>query len=161
MTVDKNLIGRCGLYWGICEIYRAYKDSKELQLKLAERHRCRPEEVRCEGCQALELSGWSYEKEWGKNCKILKCLNTNGLSFCFDCGEYDTCPKHSKFTKICSGLGMDLRENLRTIQEGKVEEWLSGQHQKWRCLECGRPIIVSYDFDECHWCGTKIAVRKP
>ncbi len=30
---DTNLIGRCGLYCGICEIYLAYKDSKELQEK--------------------------------------------------------------------------------------------------------------------------------
>jgi len=27
---DTNLIGRYGLYCGIYEIYRAYKDSKEL-----------------------------------------------------------------------------------------------------------------------------------
>lgn len=50
---DTNLIGRCGLYCEICEIYHAYKDLKELQEKLTERHNCTPDEVRCEGCQVL------------------------------------------------------------------------------------------------------------
>jgi hypothetical protein len=33
--LNKNLAGGCGLYCGICEIYRAYKDSKELREELA------------------------------------------------------------------------------------------------------------------------------
>ena len=70
--VDKNIIGRCGLYCGICEIYRAYKDSKELRKELAKKHNCDPEKVMCEGCQAIDVYGWSLEKEWGKNCKIFK-----------------------------------------------------------------------------------------
>ncbi len=154
--VDKNLIGRCGLYCGICEIYRAYKDSKKLQEKLAKSHDCPPEEVRCEGCQAIDVCGWAREKEWGKNCKILKCLNAKGLMFCYDCAEYDTCQKHAEFAKICSGLGIDLRGNLLMIQERKAEEWLLEQDKKWRCPECSNPIIVSYDFKNCHWCGNKL-----
>lgn len=154
--VDKNLIGRCGLYCGICEIYRAYKDSKELREKLAKKHHCPSKEVRCDGCQTLGVSGWSHEKEWGKNCKILKCLNAKELMFCFECGEYDTCQKHAEFAKICSGLGMDLSGNLRLIREGKAEEWLLEQDRKWCCPKCGRPVIVSYDFKNCHWCGNKL-----
>jgi len=53
--MTKNLIGRCGFYCGVCEVYRAYKDSKELQEKLAKKYNCSPEEVRCEGCQAMDI----------------------------------------------------------------------------------------------------------
>jgi len=154
--VDKNLVGRCGLYCGICEIYRAYKDSKELQKKLAKKHNCFPEEVRCECCQAMDVYAWSHEKEWGKNCKIVKCLDTKELMFCYECSEYDTCQKHAEFAKICSGIGIDLRRNLRMLKEGEVEEWLSEQDRKWRCPKCGNSIIVSYDFKNCHWCGNKL-----
>jgi len=151
--VDKNLIGRCGLYCGICEIHRAGRDSKELRERLAEKHDCRPEEVGCDGCHTLGISGWSHEKEWGTNCKILRCLNAKKLIFCYECSEYDTCQKHAEFAKICSGLGMDLCQNLQKIRQGKAEQWLLEEDEKWRCPKCGRPIIVSYNFKICHWCG--------
>lgn len=128
---DTNLIGRCGLYCGICEIYRAYKDSKELREELEKKHGCSPEEVRCEGCQAMDIYAWSYEKEWRKNCKIVKCLNSKGLVLCYECKEYDDCQKHADFAKICSGLGMDLRRNLKMLQDGKAREWLLEQDKKW------------------------------
>jgi len=54
---DKNLVGRCGLFCGICSVYRAYKDSREFQEKIAERYGCLLEEVRCEGCQTLDVHG--------------------------------------------------------------------------------------------------------
>jgi hypothetical protein len=153
---ERNLIGRCGLYCGICEIYRAYKDSRDLQKALAKKHGCLPQEVRCEGCQALDACAWSHEGEWGRNCKIVKCLNTKGLTFCYECGEYPLCPKHAEFAKVCAPLGIDLVENLRAIQEGHAEEWLSEQETRWRCPACGNPRIASYDFDACHWCGAKL-----
>jgi len=143
---NKNLVGRCGLYCGFCEVYRAYKDSNKLQAELAKKHGCRLEEIKCEGCQALDVYGWSHEDKWGKNCKILKCLNAKKLKFCYECTEYDTCKKFDEFAKICSGLRIDLRRNLQIIREGRVEEWLLEQDRKWRCTKCGNPIIASYDF---------------
>jgi hypothetical protein len=153
LAIDENLIGRCGLYCGICEIYRAGRDSQQLREKLAERHHCLPEEVRCDGCQALGISGWSHEREWGTNCKILKCLNARDLMYCHECAQYETCLKYAEFAEICSGLGMDLPGNLEKIRQGKAREWLLEEDRKWRCPRCGQPIIVSYDFKDCHWCG--------
>lgn len=157
--VNRNLAGRCGLYCGICEIYRAYEDSRELQVELAKKHDCSPAEVRCEGCQALDVYGWSKEREWGKKCKIVKCLNGRELDFCYECDVYDICQRHVDFARICAGLGIDLRENLKIIQEDGIGKWLMEQDKKWRCPECNRPIIVSYDFTDCHWCGARL--REP
>jgi hypothetical protein len=153
---NRDLIGRCGLYCGLCEIYRAYKDSRKLQEELAGKHNCKPEEVRCEGCQSIDLYGWSYEMEWGSNCNILKCQDAKNLDFCYECGEYKSCQKLSDFCEICSGLGFNLMENLENIKEGRADEWLLEQDKKWRCPECGKPIIVSYDLKTCHWCGRKL-----
>ena len=66
--MNKSLIGRCGLYCGICEVYRAYKDIgaqyiMSLREELAKQHKCQPEEVRCKGCQAIGVDGWAHEKE--------------------------------------------------------------------------------------------------
>jgi len=154
--VSRNLVGRCGLYCGICEIYRAYRDSEELRRQLAEKHDCSPQDVRCEGCQAIDVFGWSREKEWGKNCKILRCLNRRELTYCYECPDYEPCKKHADFAKICSGLGMDLRQNLNNIQETDATQWVTEQERKWRCPKCGQAIIVSYAFTDCHWCGARL-----
>ena len=154
--MTKNLIGRCGFYCGVCEVYRAYKDSRELQEKLAKKYNCSPEEVRCEGCQAMDIYGWAHEKEWGANCKILKCLTTQGLTFCFECTEYDNCQQHSQFASVCLKLGMDLKRNLQIIQKGESSEWLLEQDKKWRCPKCGNRIIVSFYLKNCHWCGNRL-----
>jgi len=154
--VNENLIGRCGLYCGFCEIYRAYKDSRELREELATKHNCSPEDVRCEGCQVIDLCGWSHETEWGKNCKFLRCLESKHLQFCYECSEYHRCTMFERFHEICSGLGIDLRQNLQMIQKGRIQEWLACQDKKWRCTECGNPVIVSYDVRNCHWCGKEL-----
>jgi len=155
-VVNKNLVGRCGLYCGFCSIYRAYKDSKEFREEIAKKYNCSPEEVKCEGCRAIDVNGWSHEEDWGKNCEILKCLNAKKLTFCYECAEYDTCQKFDELAKAYSELGADLRRNLQMIREGKVDEWLLKQDKKWRCPKCDNPIVVSENFKNCHWCGIKL-----
>jgi hypothetical protein len=80
--VNENLVGRCGLYCGACIIYRAGKDSEKLRRTVAEKENCKPDEIRCEGCQTALANGWDIEGEgWGKNCKIVKCLEAKRLVF--------------------------------------------------------------------------------
>ena len=156
ILVNRNLAGRCGFYCGVCEIYRAYKDSEKLREKVAKKHGCSPDDVKCEGCQAVDICGWSHDKQWGANCKILECLNSKGLKFCFECDKYDTCELFSSFAEICLKSGIDLRKNLQMIKEGKIEQWLLEQDKKWRCPNCGKPVIVSPDYKTCHWCGYQL-----
>lgn len=68
MMVNRNLVGRCGLYCGACIIYRAGKDSERLRRIIAEQKNCEPEDIRCEGCQTVLADGLD-SKERGKNCK--------------------------------------------------------------------------------------------
>jgi len=95
-------------------------------------------------------------KGMGSNRKILKCLNAKKMKFCYECAEYDSCRRFDELAKSCSGLGIDLRRNLQNIREGKIEEWLLEQEKKWRCPRCGKPIIVSYEHQNCHWCGYEL-----
>lgn len=147
-------MGRCGLYCGVCRIYRAYMDSGKLREKLAEEFNCSPEEVRCEGCKKLGETGWDKEKYWGRNCKIVKCLDKKELVFCYECEDYNTCKKFGKFAKICLKIGINLRENLDVIKSGKIDEWLKQENERWKCPECGKPI--SADLEDCHWCDAKL-----
>jgi len=151
--VNQNLVGRCGLYCGACIIYRAYKDSEHLRRIIAEREGCKPEEIQCEGCQTVLDDGWN-DKEWGKNCKIVMCLEAKKLNFCYECDTYPECERFSRIADSCLKHGEDLTTNLNKIKTGKVEEWLKEEDRKWRCQQCGKP--VSMHLTECHWCGTKI-----
>ena len=157
VPVNKNLVGRCGLYCGACIIYRAYKDADQLRQKIAEREKCRPQEIQCEGCQTVLTNGWN-SNEWGKNCRIVKCLEARGLDFCYECDTYPNCKKFREIADSCVRHGENLMENLSKIESGKIEEWLEDEEKKWRCLKCGKPI--SMHLTECHWCGAKIGKEK-
>ena len=157
VPVNQNLVGRCGLYCGACIIYRAYKDSDQLRQKIAEREKCKPQEIHCEGCQTVLTNGWN-SNEWGKNCRIVKCLEARGLDFCYECDTYPNCKKFRDIADSCVRHGENLMENLNKIESRRVEEWLEDEETKWRCLKCGKPI--SMHLTECHWCGAKIGKEK-
>ena len=124
VLVSKNLVGRCGIYCGSCIIYRAYKDSEQLRKHVAERENCKPEDVRCEGCQTVLTNGWE-SKEWGKNCKMVNCLEAKGLEFCYECDIYPNCEKFRDLADHCLEKHReDLVDNLSKIEAGEVEEWL-------------------------------------
>ena len=152
--VNHALVGRCGLYCGSCMIYRAYKDSEKLRQLIAERVNCRSKDIRCEGCQTVPTYGWDVQdQQWGKNCKIVKCLEARGLQFCYECEAYPNCEKFQEIFKSELKHGENLMENLERIRTGDVEKWLEKEEKKWVCRECGKPIS---DCEECHWCGAKL-----
>ncbi len=150
--VNKNLVGRCGLYCGACIIYRAYKDSEKLRQTIAEREGCKPKDIRCEGCQTVLVNGWDVKgQEWGRNCKIIKCLENRKLRFCYECSVYPKCEKFWEIAGSCLKHGENLEENLAEIKSGRIEEWLKEKDRKWRCKKCNKPIAMH--LTECHWCG--------
>lgn len=151
---DRSLVGRCGLYCGACLIYRAHRDSAQLRESVAADYGRSPEEVRCEGCQTAALDGWDMDERWGKNCRIVGCLDGKGLDFCFQCESYPECEKFREPFDSCLERGENLMENLGKIEAGRVEEWLREEAERWRCRRCGKP--VSQHLKECHWCGAEI-----
>ncbi|MCJ7429828.1 DUF3795 domain-containing protein [Candidatus Bathyarchaeota archaeon] len=81
--VNRNLVGRCGLYRGACSIHRGHKDDGEYLKLFAEYFKCPPEKVRCSGWQALKTEDGGYE------CNIVQCLRGKGLGFFYQCDEYE------------------------------------------------------------------------
>jgi len=102
-------------------------------------------------------NGWN-SKEWGKNCRIVKCLEAKGLDFCYECDIYPNCKEFRALADHSLKYGESLAENLEKTKAGEVEEWLEEEAEKWRCLKCGKPI--SRHLTECHWCGAKIGKEK-
>jgi hypothetical protein len=152
--VDEDLVGRCGLFCGACGIYRAYKDGGEYRQRLAGFFKCPPEKVRCEGCQTLT------QECWGNDCKIVRCLNAKGLSFCYECSDFEN---HSceKFEKFCEDYlkedDVDLRANLARIKAGEVDEWLKESEQKFHCPFCSKPLPTKSFGKKCYHCGKELS----
>lgn len=152
--VNMNLVGRCGIYCGSCITYRAFKDSEKLRESIARDNECSPEDVKCGGCQTLSLDGWNMDQEWGRHCKIVKCLEDKGWDFCYECDIYPECEKFQKLAKTYLEHGEDLMNNLDRIKAGEEEEWLKEEEANWRCSKCSSP--TSIHLEECHICGAKI-----
>lgn len=151
--VNRNLVGRCGLYCGACGIYRAHKDGGEYRQRLAKFFKCDPEKVRCEGCHALTPDCW------GNDCHMVKCLNTKGLQFCYECSDYEshTCKYFEKFFKdYLEDDGVNLRENLSRIKAGETDAWLQESEKKFRCSHCGKPLPTSSFRKKCYHCDKEL-----
>jgi len=151
---EKNLAGRCGHYCGSCIIYRAYQDSDELREEIAKRNKCDPEDVRCDGCQNVLDGGWDGDDQWGKNCDMIHCLESRDIMYCYECKDYRRCQRFSKWYITNLEKGEDLKENLRRIKIGEIEDWLKEEKERWTCDSCTKPISIS--LEKCHWCGEKI-----
>lgn len=143
-----NLVGRCGLYCGACAIYRAERDSPELRKKLADNFKCEPEQVHCNGCQAIAPDCWGYD------CKFVVCLKKKGYEFCYQCPDYQnrTCSQFEEFSKDYLQRRVNLRENLTKIKTN-LPQWLHESEELYTCT-CGKPLIIG--STKCHHCGKEL-----
>jgi hypothetical protein len=142
------------MYCGICEIHRAYKDGGKLRIDVAKKYKCLPGDVRCDGCRAVHIVGWSRAEDWGKNCVILRCLKEKNLETCGDCKAITACGKCGAVVEEYAHLGLDLKQNLRRQHEVGLEKWLADQDERWRCQQCSTPSVLSADQQRCLRCGT-------
>jgi len=141
-----DLAGRCGLFCGACNIYRAERDDPSWRQRLADHFKCRPDQVCCRGCRALTGGCW------GNGCKIVICLRERGYDSCHLCPELSAgC---ERFDQLASGYqedGVDLRRNLEGMHAMGFEAWLARAEERHTCTSCGRPLAVGRD--RCHHCG--------
>lgn len=143
------LIGRCGLYCGACDIYRVYIDrNEEKQKRMAKYFKCKPEQVRCHGCQNSSPDNWSSD------CKILQCLNRNNYKYCHECNTIEKCDIFQKLNRRYNNLP---HENLKRLKEIDEERWLREQMNRWSCSKCSSPF--DYGAKKCSACGGDLTSR--
>jgi hypothetical protein len=145
------LVGKCGLYCGACDIYRAQRDDQEWRRRMAEFFKCAPEKVACEGCGALTPTCWSFD------CEMVKCLKDKGYDFCYQCKDFDekTCEKFEEiWNRYLKETGFDLRQSLLEIKRGNTVKWLEECERRYTCPHCGKPTAIG--SEKCHHCGKKL-----
>jgi hypothetical protein len=91
---------------------------------------------------------------------MVKCLNTKGLQFCYECLDFEkhACEKFEKFAKEClKHQDVDPRDNLARIKAGDVDEWLRECEKKFRCSYCGKPLPSESFRRKCYHCGKDLS----
>ncbi|MFZ5352025.1 MAG: DUF3795 domain-containing protein, partial [Bacillota bacterium] len=139
-----TLIGRCGLYCGVCNIYIAEHYDKVLRKEMAHRHNCAEDKVCCNGCGALTDSCW------GKGCKIVECSLEKGYDYCFECDlcKNDSCDRFlSIYNRYLENKGIDLKYNLNRIKAGEIDELIDEMEGKYSYLKYPIRLAAADDID--------------
>jgi len=106
MNIEKNLIGYCGLYCGLCNKYQSKAPS------------------RCIGCRLGEQHSWC--SIW--NC----CVKKHGLESCAECDDVFNCTIFLR-RKVIEWI--PAADNLRQIRETGLISWLIEQKERQALLE--------------------------
>ena len=102
----KNLIGRCGLYCGLCNKFQSTAPS------------------RCIGCKLGEQHSWC--SIW--NC----CVKKHGFETCTECEDVFHC---EIFLRRKVAEWIPAADNLCQIKKIGLENWLNGQRERQALVE--------------------------
>jgi hypothetical protein len=152
------LAGRCGIYCGSCALYRAYTDGGEYLQQMAKEWQMPLRKIRCNGCHALTPNCA------GNECQIVRCLDSKGFEYCFECQEYQhkSCKKFAENAEKCLKYNVDLRANLERIRAGEVEAWLKECEEQFKCGKCGKPLpALGWEETRCYHCGADVTKLLP
>ena len=122
--MEEDLIAPCGMNCGLCAAYQF----KELDLNKKGFHR-----TYCPGCIPR-----------GENCTHMAdacdLLGKGEVRFCFVCAKYPCKRLKSLDKRYRTKYHMGMIENLNTIRDAGMEDFLKSQEEKWNCPTCGGTI---------------------
>jgi hypothetical protein len=129
-STDPTLIAPCGIN---CRLCRAYTREKNV----------------CPGCRGDD----TLKMKSCLNCKIKNCDNLvkGQFEYCFDCDEFP-CARLSHLDKrYRTRYGLSVLDNLMSIQEFGIIDFVKNENEKWACPECGTMLCMHKP--ECLSCG--------
>jgi hypothetical protein len=160
MTVNPDFISPCGLYCGVCAIYKAHRDNNQkFKERLANLYRggvagkgklpnsedLSVDDIYCRGC----LSDTRFMH--CRQCEIRACTKANGYTGCHQCKEFP-CPHIEKFP-MAIGKKVILRAIPYWRQVG-TEKWIQDEEARYICPECGNTLFRG--VVRCNQCQTPL-----
>jgi hypothetical protein len=131
--LDKSLpIAPCGMN---CHICRAYLRKRN----------------KCPGCRGEDTNKPVTRVE----CKIKNCsfLQKMEINYCFECENFPCNNLNKLDSRYLTRYNMSVIENLKSINEIGINEFLVNEGSRWACSHCGCVICVHNGC--CHICGKK------
>ncbi len=146
-----NYDSYCGLYCGSCSILKAYQTgiSDKFALFMGEEAGLK---LKCHGCKSDTVFVNCA------NCKIRTCAIDKGVKRCLDCKDFP-CSLFNvdEFKFVLDKLPhlKTIQNNLVTIMNNGVDEWLKEQSKRWKCPDCQTDF--SWYADNCSKCGKDLS----
>ena len=136
LTDGISLIGQCGMNCGICVAYLREKN-------------------KCTGCRGSD----THKPVTRTKCKIKTCeVFKNGKTkYCFDCEKFPCSNLEHLDKRYRTKYNMSMIENLESIKELGIRQFVRNEKARWSCPECGGTICVHKGY--CYSCGKKRKVQ--
>jgi hypothetical protein len=132
-VVNKELLAPCGLYCGVCGVFRAHRDdSAKFKERLSSFYSCSPEEIACEGC----LSGTRFK--YCRQCSIRSCTQEKQYEGCHECSDFP-CGFIADFP-LPEGKKVILRA-IPAWRELGTEKWVQEEEKRYQCPHCGNSLF--------------------
>ena len=128
--IDPILIAPCGLNCRLCYAYTRAKNPC---------HGCRGDDaLKMKSCLACRI----------KNCEKLA---EGGFKYCYECDTFPCALMKRLEKRYRTKYGVNPFENLNTIQENGIDQFVEIEISKWTCPECG--TILCMHNPQCLACG--------
>lgn len=136
VSFDKSLIAPCGINCGTCMANLRAKN-------------------KCFGCRV----DFDSKRKTCNECKIKNCdlLAETSTKFCYECEKFP-CDRMKHIDKrYLTKYRAGLIQNLVTIKEKGMENFLELEVIKWTCPNCGS--ATSVHRDKCPACGRDLTCK--
>ena len=128
--IQSSLIAPCGMNCRLCHAY--IRDKKV-----------------CPGCYGNDnLKSKTAAMCRIKNCEILKA---GKFKYCFECENFPCARMIHLDKRYRTKYGMSMIDNLETIKQVGIGNFIIQEKERWACSKCGGIICVHKG--DCIYCG--------
>ena len=128
MELTKELIAPCGINCGTCYAYIRKKNN-------------------CTGCLKP-----GNTKTHCISCRIKTCENHKDTPYCSDCEKFPCYLIKNIDKRYQKNYNLSLIENLKTIKDIGIDDYIKNENIKWTCA-CGERLSIH--SNTCKACGKK------
>ena len=120
-AIPTTLIAPCGMNCSLCRAF--IRDKKT-----------------CPGCRDDD----SLKSKARFKCKIKTCeQRVKGKNkYCFSCDSFPCARLNHLDKRYRTKYGMSMIDNLKTIREFGIRQFIRNEKERWACPECGEMICV-------------------
>jgi hypothetical protein len=114
------MIAPCGMNCGVCFAHLRQQN-------------------RCPGCNGDDAG----KPKTRVACRIKQCDERSGQrKFCFECDQFPCARLRQLDKRYRSKYGMSMIENLESLRELGLREFVAREKARWTCPDCGGVVCV-------------------
>ncbi|MFX0155459.1 MAG: DUF3795 domain-containing protein [Candidatus Hodarchaeota archaeon] len=149
--IKRELLSPCGLYCGVCRIYKAHKDNDlEFKKEILHTHEefgaKNVDDIACTGCLSDGVIFYFCQ-----TCPIKECIMNKKIEGCYLCNDFP-CKMIINWPDP-----LDKKVMLRTVptwREFGTEKWIQMEEKRYRCPNCGE--LLFHGAKKCKRCNFKV-----